>query len=85
MRIPSLEDLPSAANRATWAKELHCHQSTLYRAEIKGQLKRANPGASNAIYTRKAVLKWLGLDQELVIESATLRSLRKASKAYAER
>ena len=85
MRIPSIDDLPSAANRPTWAKELHCHQSTLYRAEIKGLLKRANPGAPNAIYTRKAILKWLGLDQDLVIESATLRSLRKASRAYAER
>ena len=68
-----------------WAKEIHCHQSTLYRAELKGELKRANPKGAKRDLHEKGNFKWLGLDEDLVIESATLRNLRKASRAYAER
>jgi hypothetical protein len=83
MRIPSLENLPAATNRSQWAKELGCDQSTLYRAELQKKLKRANPGSPHAIYTKAEILRWLGLSEELIVEAPTLKSLRRAGKAYA--
>ena len=63
MKIPNLENLPALTTRAGWAKAIDCNQSTLYRAEMQKKLKRANPGSWHAIYTRDAVLAWLGLSK----------------------
>jgi hypothetical protein len=86
MRIPAIDSLPEAANGAQWARELDCNTSTIYRADVVlGKLKRSNPGGTQAIYTRRAVLEWLGLSNEVVPERPTLKapkSLRRASKAY---
>lgn len=37
------------------------------------------------IYTRAAILRWLGIEEGIVVESPSLRALRKASKAYRHR
>lgn len=83
MRIPAINSLPEAANGAQWARELDCNTSTIYRADVVlGKLKRSNPGGAQAIYTKRAILAWLGLSDEMVVEKPTLKSIRKAAKAF---
>ena len=63
MRIPTLENLPSAAQRAEWARILGCNASSLYRAEKLGLLAAVKTKGGRVMYTKETVLEWLGLEQ----------------------
>jgi hypothetical protein len=62
MRIPHIYDLPDLAQRAEWARLLECDMTTLYRAEKSGDLKGSKPTGRAVVYTKKAILAWLGLE-----------------------
>jgi hypothetical protein len=66
MRIPSITTLPDVAQRAEWARLLEMDASTLYRAEMAGQLKGSKPGGRSVIYTKRAILRWLEIELEPV-------------------
>jgi hypothetical protein len=84
MIIPDINKLPFAARRARWARELQCDASTLYRAEIEKRLTRTKENGP-PIYTKASILRWLGIEDGIVVESPSLRALRKASRAYRRR
>jgi hypothetical protein len=54
--------LPDLAQRAEWARLLTCDATTLYRAERSGDLKGLKPTGRAVVYTKKAILAWLGLE-----------------------
>lgn len=60
MYIPPLDSLPGGASRAKWAKVLQVHETTLYRAERNGRLKAQRTAAGTVIYTKEAILEYLG-------------------------
>jgi hypothetical protein len=62
MRIPKIDSLPDLAQRAEWARLLECDMTTLYRAEKSGDLKGFKPTGRAVVYTKKAILSWLGLE-----------------------
>jgi hypothetical protein len=72
VKIPRLETLPDAARRSTWARLLEMDQATFYRAERAGKLQSAKPGARTVLYTRKAILAWLGLEELSPVVAATV-------------
>ncbi len=61
MRIPKIDNLPDVAQRAEWARLLECDASTLYRAEMAQQLKGSKPGGRIVIYSKRDILRWLGI------------------------
>jgi hypothetical protein len=65
MKIPRVEDLPDAASRPHWAEALRLNESTLYRADRQGKLQASRVGGRTVIYTKRAILKWLGIDKQL--------------------
>jgi hypothetical protein len=65
MRIPKLSDLPDLAQRAEWARRLQCDHTTLYRAEMRGDLKGYRGRNGAAIYSKKQILDWLGLTEDM--------------------
>ena len=87
LTVPDLDSLPEGAYQAEWARRLSCNVSTLQRARLNGDLSATKRSGrrGHPFYTKRAVLKWLGMDDEIVVESPTLRALRKARKAYAAR
>ena len=85
LTVPDLDSLPEGAYQAEWARRLSCNVSTLQRARLNGDLIATKRSGGHPFYTKRAVLKWLGMDAEIVVESPTLRALRKARKAYAAR
>jgi hypothetical protein len=62
MRIPKIDNLPDLAQRAEWARLLQCDATTLYRAEKGGDLKGFKATGKAVLYTKDAVLTWLGLE-----------------------
>ena len=67
MRILSITKLPDVAQRAEWARLLEMDASTLYRAEMAGQLKGSKPGGRSADSdTKRAILRWLEIELEPV-------------------
>ena len=62
IRIPRLEDMPVAAQRADWAKILNCDESTLWRSQKTGLLVGTKGRTGQVLYTRDAILAWLGLE-----------------------
>jgi hypothetical protein len=62
MRIPKIDALPDLAQRAEWARRLECDYTTLYRAEKSGALKGSKPTGRAVLYTKKAIMTWLGLE-----------------------
>lgn len=64
MIIPPLNELPWIAGPAVWARSLHCDEVTVWRAaNVYKTLERANPGATRPLYSRGAVMRWLGLPE----------------------
>jgi hypothetical protein len=61
MRISKISSLPDAAQRAEWARLLRVDQTTLYRAEMRGDLKGCRGRNGAAIYRKEQILDWLGL------------------------
>jgi hypothetical protein len=62
MHIGKISDWPDAAQRIVWAKILEINPSTLYRADKNGLLRGSSPGGRTIVYTKKAILKWLGIE-----------------------
>jgi hypothetical protein len=63
MRIPRIDSLPDVAQRAEWARLLRVDASTLYRADMAGQLRGSKPGGRIVLYSKKAILRWLGIEK----------------------
>jgi hypothetical protein len=83
MTIPDIDRLPAGTSPTGWAKNLECNVSTIRRAVLKGDLIVSNPGRGRPFITKKSILAWLGLSDEIAVVPPTLRALRKARKAYA--
>ena len=66
MRIPRLDSLPDIAQRSEWAKLLEVDHSTLYRAEMRGDLEGFRPTGRSVVYTKDAILSWIGIKRESV-------------------
>jgi hypothetical protein len=62
MLISDISKLPDATHRSRWAELLDLDETTLYRAERNGELKRVS-NKHQAVYTKKAILRWLGLEK----------------------
>ena len=61
LNIENLNQLPDVASRAGWAAEIEVNQTTLWRAENKGQLKGTRTKSGGVIHTKAQILEWLGL------------------------
>jgi len=61
VKIPAANQIPEAAHGAEWARVLHCDPTTISRAYKAGQLQRAKSKGRRALYSKAAVLRWLGL------------------------
>ena len=61
MHIQKIELLPDIDSRRGWAKILKKHEVTLYRAEQAGLLKSSKVGHRTVLYTKAAILEWLGV------------------------
>jgi hypothetical protein len=64
MHIGKISDWPDAAQRIVWAKILEINPSTLYRADKDNRLCGSRPGGRTVVYTKKAILQWLGIELE---------------------
>jgi hypothetical protein len=61
VKIPDIARLPDACHAAEWARLLSCNPSTIYRAEQANQLRRSPSRGSRALYSKREILRWLGL------------------------
>jgi predicted site-specific integrase-resolvase len=64
MKIPEINSLPGATSRAKWARILEINQSTLWRAEQRGLLEGLRTKSGGVIYTKEAILEWVGMAQK---------------------
>jgi hypothetical protein len=64
MKIPDLKELPNATHGAEWARLIQCDPGTIARAYAAGHLERAKAAGRRALYTKKAILRWLGLSDQ---------------------
>jgi hypothetical protein len=62
MRISDLSNLPAVGNRATWARLLSVHANTLRDAEARGHLQAIRTKSGRPLYSRSAILDWLGVE-----------------------
>jgi hypothetical protein len=62
LRIQNLDDWPYCTTRAGWREILNCSDLTFRRAELKGDLIPS--GVNHKLYTKRAILQWLGIPQE---------------------
>jgi len=82
MKIPDLSQLPAGAGQAEWARQLSCDVSTVRRAIVRGDLavtdRRGRP-----FITRRSILAWLGMSDEIVVESPTFAVYARRAKLTA--
>ena len=64
MRIPALESFPEIGQRAEWCRLLQIDQSTLFRAQQRGEIASIKTRTGRVLYTKAAVLAWLNLNFE---------------------
>jgi hypothetical protein len=82
MKIPDISQLPDGQGASGWARDLRCDTSTIRRAIQKKEIE-VKRRRGHTVISKRSILKWLGIGDEIVLERPTLRNLRKAGKAYA--
>jgi hypothetical protein len=60
--IPKLNDMPDVARAAIWRDLIGCSERTMERVERAGTLIPSGT-RSQKLYTKKAILRWLGIQE----------------------